>query len=307
MLRARNLPDLLKLNSNTLPTFSSVPVLSSRRIRSVPRGRVSRGASPVEGVEGPGGGGTGGPPRAGPLAPAAAASAPYRCSAIQPPISPEKAKRRIFGTLTFSPLVRLTISAELCTGRRARRAASASCRVNDVAMANHIESSENDIGPPPSPAGNLYSCVPDVLRTITSLSPSSGATRYANHLPSGDKLVVVMARNDRMSSRDMARLVAFCAEIGVRTATAKTKGRATTTRRRIGFMTEPPKNTIEWGIDGMVAPLDEARGDLSWPKVSTSAPGHNLPKGPQQPAGDQDQYQHQDQDQPGRDVRILGG
>src|SRR5687768_13344791 len=262
MLSARNLPVLLKPNSNTLPTFSSVPVFNSRRIKSVPRGRVSRGASPVEGVEGPGGGGTGGPPRAGPLAPPAAASGPYRCSAIQPPISPENAKRRIFGTLTFSPLVRLTISAEVCTGRRARRAASASCRVKDVAIANHIESSENDIGPPPSPAGNLYSCAPLVLRTITSLSPSRGPTRYANHLPSGDKLVVVMARNDRMSSRDMARLVAFCADAGTNNATTKTKGRETTTRWRIDFMTEPPKNTKRraWlqprrrgGIDGMVA------------------------------------------------------
>jgi hypothetical protein len=105
-----------------------------------------------------------------------------------------------------------------------------------VAIANHIESSEKDIGPPPWPAGNLYSWAPLVLRTITSLSPSSGETRYANHLPSGDKLVVVMARNDRMSSSDMGRAVVFCADIGANTATTKAKGRTTTTRRRIDFM-----------------------------------------------------------------------
>src|SRR5688572_7501315 len=129
-------------------------------------------------------------------------------------------------------------------------------------MVNHIESSENDMGPAPSPAGNFHSCVPLVLRTMTSLLPSSGATRYAYHLPSGDKLVVVMARNDRMSSSDIARLVAFCADVGASNATTKTKGRATTTRWRIDFMTEPPKNTKRraWlqprrrgGIDGMVA------------------------------------------------------
>ena len=80
--------------------------------------------------------------------------------------------------LTLSPVARLTTVTLFWTGRRARRAASASRRVSAVVMAIQFESPENVAAPPaPSPTGNFISLSPEVLRTITSLSPWSGESR----------------------------------------------------------------------------------------------------------------------------------
>ena len=43
------------------------------------------------------------------------------------------------------------------------------------------------------------------------------------------------------------------------------------------------------------------------PFRATGGPATSFRKAPQEPAGDHDQYQHQDHDQPGRHIRILGG
>ena len=113
-------------------------------------------------------------------APPPGASAPYFFSAIQPALSPEKAKRWILSILVSVPSARFRIATLFCTGLRCFFNCAASFLVGATLKATHFESSEMASEPGVvrvSPTPKRRTVSPCVSRTTTSLSPSSGDSR----------------------------------------------------------------------------------------------------------------------------------
>src|SRR5262249_6144805 len=86
---------------------------------------------------------------------------------------------------TFCCVARLSSAVLLTIGLRSFFSFFVSLAVGEVAKASHLPSSENASGAKAvvSPAGKRHSLPSDMRRTTTSLSPSFGITRCANHSP----------------------------------------------------------------------------------------------------------------------------
>src|ERR1044071_9024480 len=123
--------------------LSSLPVESSRRIRSEPIA-LSGGVEAPE-VDGGGPAGIAG----------VADSGPYLCRTIQAAFSPEKENRLTFSNSIFFSVARFTTATLFCSGFRSFLSRLPSLKVGEMVKANHFESSEKAISgatvPPKKP------------------------------------------------------------------------------------------------------------------------------------------------------------
>src|SRR5712691_1493626 len=192
------LPGLSNENSATLPKTNSAPLASSRNTRSEPV--ADGGRAPA------------GKPMAGPADGGAAGTSDAlrktRCVAA----SPENWKVCLSSNSVFSAFARFT-STTFGFGRGSADGTPGFGGAGLTVNANHLESNENSSDPKPPPPGNFVSLPSAIERRITSPSPSTGATRWANHLPSADRAVPRMERQELASASVSGFLPAGCGDV----------------------------------------------------------------------------------------------